>query len=89
MSNLEIISGQATLEIDLETPEVAEIIFEALIPETESIPSERATTRLSLDGSKLTIHIQAGDLTAMRASMNSFLAWVSSSKRAIDYVIRQ
>ncbi len=89
MSNLEIIKGQATLEIDLGTHEVAEIIFEALIPETESIPSERATTRLTLDGSKLVIQIQAGDITAMRASMNSYLAWVSSSKRAIDSVIRQ
>ncbi len=79
MSNLEINSGRATLEIDLETPEIAEIIFEALIPETESVPSERATTKLSLDNSKLIIHIQAGDITALRASMNSFLAWVSAA----------
>jgi len=66
--------------------EMAQTILCALEPETESVPSERATTTIRADESKLVLEILAEDLTALRAAMNSFLAWISGAKRALEYV---
>ena len=41
------------------------------------------------DGDLLIITIDAGDLTALRAAMNSFLAWISGSVRAVESVTGQ
>ncbi|MDF1539615.1 MAG: KEOPS complex subunit Pcc1 [Candidatus Thorarchaeota archaeon] len=86
MNNERIINGQAILEIDLETPEMVDILFTALEPETVSVSTDRAQAMLSKNGSQLIITIQAGDLTALRAAMNSYLAWVSASMRAVESV---
>jgi len=80
------VKGNSLLEIPLESKELAMIIYSALFPETESIPSERATTSVSLKGSSLVIEITANDLTAMRAALNSYLAWISACLRTIDSI---
>ncbi len=89
MKSPDIIAGQTTIELEMESPELASIIFAALLPETKSIPSDRAITKVSSNGSKIIIHIDAGDLTSMRAAINSFLLWVSGSQRAAESVIDQ
>ena len=89
MKSPDIIKGTTTIELDMGTSELADIIFAALLPETKSIPSDRAITRVSSNGSKIILHIDAGDLTSMRAAINSFLLWVSGSQRAADSVIDQ
>jgi KEOPS complex subunit Pcc1 len=80
------VNGHAIVEVELDSPEVAKTIFSALIPETKSVPSERARTQLRLDGNLLIIDIEAEDLTALRAALNSFLAWLSGCKRALKAV---
>ncbi len=89
MKSPDIINGQTTIELDMGTDEFAAIILSALLPETKSIPSDRAKTKVSSNGSKIIIQIDAGDLTSMRAAINSFLSWVSGSQRAVDSVIGQ
>ena len=89
MKNPEIIGGQTTIELDMGSTELASIIYTALLPETKSIPSDRAITQVSSKGSKIIIQIDAGDLTSMRAAINSFLLWVSGSQRAAATVIDQ
>jgi len=86
LSNERITNGKATLEIDLGRPEMVDILYAALEPETVSVPSDRAQAILSKNGSQLVITIDAGDLTALRAAMNSYLAWISGSIRAVDSV---
>ena len=80
------IKGNSTLMIPLESEELAKILYSALLPETESIPSERATTSISVQGSSLIIEIAANDLTAMRAALNSYVAWISACMRTIDSI---
>jgi tRNA threonylcarbamoyladenosine modification (KEOPS) complex Pcc1 subunit len=80
------VQGFSKLEIPLESEELATIIYSALLPETESTPSERATTSVSLKGSSLVIEITANDLTALRAALNSYMAWISACLRTIDSV---
>jgi tRNA threonylcarbamoyladenosine modification (KEOPS) complex Pcc1 subunit len=81
--------GRAILEIELESEALASILCAALIPETQSVSSERATTSVSTKGSTLIIDVTAGDLTALRAAMNSFMAWVSGSAGAVSSVTGQ
>ena len=82
-------SGRSTLEIDVGDPELAKILHKALVPETLSVPSDRARVSLTLEGGTLIIEIEADDLTALRAAMNSYLAWISGSLGAVDSVTRQ
>jgi len=84
--SLRVVSGRTFVEMDMGSSEMAQTILSALEPETESVPSERATTTIRVDGPKLIIEILAEDLTALRAAMNSFLAWISGAKRALEYV---
>ena len=86
MSNERVTNGQAILEINLGSPEMVDILYTALEPETVSVPSDRAQATLSKKDSQLVITIDAGDLTALRAAMNSYLAWISASMRAVEFV---
>ena len=84
--NPKLLNGHATIEIELESVELAKTLFSALNPETKSVPSERADTQLNLNGNILEIDIRAVDLTALRAALNSFLAWLSGCEKVIKAV---
>ena len=73
-----LVAGKSVIEIPLESKKTAEIILAALRPETKSGPSDRATTQVSLRDTVLIIEVKAGDITALRAAMNSYIAWVSA-----------
>ena len=78
------LTGKAIIEIPLESKETAEILLAALTPETQSGPSDRATTRVKVHDSVLIIEVEAGDITALRAAMNSYIAWVSACIKSIN-----
>jgi tRNA threonylcarbamoyladenosine modification (KEOPS) complex Pcc1 subunit len=80
------VKGNSILEISLESEHIAKILYSALLPETESIPSERAITSISVKGSSLVVEIIANDLTAMRAALNSYIAWISACMKTIEAI---
>ena len=80
------VTGNSILEIPLDSERVANILYSALLPETESIHSDRATTKISVRGSLLIVEIDANDLTALRAALNSFVAWISACMKTIDSI---
>ncbi len=80
------VKGNSIIEIPLESERIAKILYSALLPETESIPSERATTTVSVKGSSLFVEIVANDLTAMRAALNSYIAWISACMKTIESI---
>ncbi|MBD3407897.1 MAG: hypothetical protein GF411_17385 [Candidatus Lokiarchaeota archaeon] len=79
-----IVACQANLELDFGTPDLAKVAFAALLPESVSISSDRASASLRVEGPILFIDIDAEDLTALRASMNSYLAWASSCQQTFE-----
>lgn len=81
--------GRAIIEIPVESAELAETIRSALNPETDSAPSDRARAKVSVRNSVIVIEIIAGDMSSLRAAMNSYIAWVSASLDAIDAVLGQ
>lgn len=80
---------QAVLEIPIDSEELARVIRSAIAPETDSAPSDRAKARVSVESSVLLVEISAEDLTALRAAMNSYIAWISGCIRAVDSVTGQ
>ena len=89
MTKSEMIQGHAVLEIPLESNELAEILRQALDPETNSAPSDRAQAEVSISENVIVVEILAEDLTALRAAMNSYLAWISGCIRAVESVTGQ
>ncbi len=81
-----IIGGKSVIEIPLDSQRTAEILLAALLPETKSGPSDRATTQVSLRDTVLIITVEATDITALRAAMNSYIAWVSACIKSIEHV---
>ncbi len=86
MTSKPVQSASATLSIDLESNELAKMIRSALLPEIDASPTDRAAASISVEGTTLIIEITAGDLTSLRAAMNSYLAWVSGCKKAVESV---
>lgn len=81
-----LVAGKSVIEIPLDSKKTAEIILAALKPETKSGPSDRATTQVSLQDTVLIIEVEAGDITALRAAMNSYIAWVSACIKSIEQI---
>ncbi|MHA2025570.1 MAG: KEOPS complex subunit Pcc1 [Candidatus Thorarchaeota archaeon] len=84
MMNSKLVSGKSTIEIPLKSKKTAELLLAALSPETKSGPSDRATTNVSIRDNVLVIEIEANDITALRAAMNSYIAWVSACLRTVE-----
>ena len=76
--------GKSTVEIPLESKKIAELLLAALSPETKSAPSDRAITNVSIRDNVLVIDVEANDLTALRAAMNSYISWVSACLRTVE-----
>lgn len=84
-----IIDVNAVVRINLGSREFAQMIRDALLPETTSSPTDRARVKIDIYDTDIQMEIQAGDLTAFRASMNSYLSWVWSCQRTIDSITGQ
>ncbi|TFG33670.1 hypothetical protein EU527_07225 [Candidatus Thorarchaeota archaeon] len=84
--NLSDINAFAILEVPLKSKTNATILYNALLPETESISSDRAISKISLKDSILIVQIEANDLTALRASLNSYTAWIEACISTLESV---
>jgi tRNA threonylcarbamoyladenosine modification (KEOPS) complex Pcc1 subunit len=71
---------RAIIEID---SDAAHLLKEALSPEAQrAIP--RTVVKVLENGSVLTIDIQAQDVNALRAAINSYLRWVTVGMGTAD-----
>ncbi|MEA2089820.1 MAG: KEOPS complex subunit Pcc1 [Thermoproteota archaeon] len=61
-------------------------VLQALKPETKSSPTLRSRVELQGKGKSLTLRFEAKDTTALRASVNSYLRWISSTEAILETV---
>ncbi len=66
-------SAEITVEVPLEE---AEGIISAL--EKENSSQKRFSSKISMKGGKLTIRIEADDIVALRATVNSYLRYLQT-----------
>jgi len=71
------------MKIELEDPS-AKKIFDALNPELDSVPYKKTSSKLTIDGNKLTIEIEGEDINSIRGTFNSYLNWI----KIIDETLR-
>jgi tRNA threonylcarbamoyladenosine modification (KEOPS) complex Pcc1 subunit len=66
--------------------EISEIIGESLSPEVEHLTSERSKINVSVDDGVVIISIEASDIVALRAAINSYLRWVGAILDVVETV---
>ena len=73
--------------VQVKVPEaISEIIDESLAPEVERPTSERSKVNVSVDDGVVTISIEASDVAALRAAINSYLRWVGAILDVVETV---
>ena len=79
--------GNHILTILFRIPEhKAYIIYKAIAPEAETLPSKRTSVNLEVSEEGLILRICAKDLVALRAAMNSFLRFINTTLDALNLV---
>lgn len=78
--------AHATIALDFPSKKHLNIVLQALKPETRDSPTLRSRVELQGKGKKLTLRFEAENTTALRASVNSYLRWISSTKAILETV---
>jgi KEOPS complex subunit Pcc1 len=73
--------------VRIEVPEgISVLIDESLAPEIERPTSERSKVTVSVDDGVVTLSIEASDVAALRAAINSYLRWVGTILDVVETV---
>ncbi len=68
------------LKIEFPDGKAAEVCYKALLPESKTPPTKRAVAEVRREGRHVQVLIKATDVTALRASINSYLRWIIAVK---------
>ncbi len=74
----------AELRFRYDSPQTAELVSAAIEQELDEIDGDRATTTLSRERSQLRIEIEADDLVALRAGLNTWETLLEVAERMVD-----
>jgi tRNA threonylcarbamoyladenosine modification (KEOPS) complex Pcc1 subunit len=70
---------RSKLQIDLGDADLAEKLEEVLLPEAESTKSKGSKVSLKAEGGVLSLEIEAPTVASLRALLNSYIRWISTS----------
>jgi KEOPS complex subunit Pcc1 len=74
----------ADLVFDYDTPEAAALVADSIGQEIGEIEGDRTTAAVRRDGSRLRIDIDADDLVALRAGLNTWTTLVEVAERMVE-----
>ncbi|RZV08633.1 KEOPS complex subunit Pcc1 [Natrinema hispanicum] len=77
-------SHDATLEFDYESTARAELVAASVAREIGEIDDDRSRTTLKRDGARVCIEIDADDVIALRAALNTWFSLVDVAERTAD-----
>ncbi|WP_226005896.1 KEOPS complex subunit Pcc1 [Natrinema salinisoli] len=77
-------SHDATLEFDYETRSRAELVAEAVAREIGEIDDERSRTTIEREEARVFIEIDADDVVALRAALNTWFSLIDVAERTAD-----
>jgi len=82
-----VLAGMIVAEVRVDVPEgVSGLIGESLAPEVEHPTSERSKVMVSAVEGQVVISIEASDVVALRAAINSYLRWVGAILDVVEAV---
>ena len=67
----------ATIRISFPSEKMLKVVLDALEPEVEKVATSRSRVLIQKDGNTLILKIEAKDSSALRATLNSYLHWIS------------
>ncbi|ELY70631.1 KEOPS complex subunit Pcc1 [Natrinema versiforme] len=77
-------SHDATLEFDYETASRADLVAESVAREIGEIDDERSQTTIDREGTRISIEIDADDIIALRAALNTWFSLIDVAERTAD-----
>lgn len=82
-----VLAGMVVAEVRVDVPEgVSGLIGESLSPEVERPTSGRSSVAVSVVGGRVVISVEASDVAALRAALNSYLRWVGAILDVVDAI---
>jgi len=77
-------SHDATLEFDYESAARAELVVDSVAREIGEIDDDRSRTTIERDGPRVYIEIDADDVIALRAALNTWFSLIDVAERTAD-----
>jgi len=77
---------KARIVLEFDSEEEARIIYEAVLPEAKSMPTERTKAFIVKENNLIELTIEADSTSSLRAALNSYLSWFSSILKTVKYV---
>jgi KEOPS complex subunit Pcc1 len=77
-------SHEAALEFDYETRSRAELVAASVAREIGEIDDERSRTTIECEDSQVAIEIDADDIVALRAALNTWFSLIDVAERTAD-----
>lgn len=75
---------EMTIELSFEDRKMSNLVFDALLLESDYNPNERAQASLKNQEKNILLTINAQDTASARAAVNSFLKWINLSIELIS-----
>ncbi|RQG93352.1 KEOPS complex subunit Pcc1 [Natrarchaeobius chitinivorans] len=76
-------SHDATLVFDYESASTARIVAESVVREIGEIDDERSRTTIDRDGRCVRLEIDADDVVALRAALNTWFSLIDVAERTM------
>ncbi|MBC7120681.1 MAG: hypothetical protein H5T33_03765 [Candidatus Methanosuratus sp.] len=77
-------SVSSMLNIDLQDEGRARTLFAAILPEVQSTKPGVAKVLMTMEGGSIALKINASSLAALRALLNSYIRWFSTSLEIME-----
>jgi tRNA threonylcarbamoyladenosine modification (KEOPS) complex Pcc1 subunit len=75
-----------TLKIDMNSEENASIFLNSFVPEMKTMPMKRSNIEIETKGTNIVFNVNALDLTAYRATINSILQFSNVVDVIVNYI---
>jgi tRNA threonylcarbamoyladenosine modification (KEOPS) complex Pcc1 subunit len=75
---------KSTIKIELGDPALVEDLYRAILPEVATTRSKVSKASLSRDGGTLCIEIEAATIAGVRALLNSYIRWITTSLEVVN-----
>lgn len=76
----------AEISVVIDDQSIIRALYSSLKPETVKAPTERSTTKITLEKNTITIKISTNDLTSLRASINSYFKWLKAILESLEVI---
>jgi tRNA threonylcarbamoyladenosine modification (KEOPS) complex Pcc1 subunit len=81
---MRLMKAGATVRLPFSSKKKLETLMEALIPEANLSFTKRTKAEIAEEGTFLVVNIEAADSVALRATLNAFLRWISSTVNVLE-----